>query len=296
MSLLSALALLGLLTTIRFFIPTSYAEDPSPSQSEGNFLSEGEEEGLDLAAMDVQVLPAEPPEQLFPSEIFYQQLYPDMVCEIPVAVSTGDKKMAYLTFDDGPSALTPQVLAILEEYNIKATFFVVTHNNTYLDLLPEIAAAGHTIGVHSDTHDYKKIYASVDAFLDDFYVAYQIVLERTCVAPTIFRFPGGSINSYNLGCYEDIIAEMLRRGFRFYDWNVSTQDAKNGITPGAVYDNALDGINRYNPTRAVVLAHDSTYMNSTVEALPRLIETLQERGYEFDRLDNSVIPVAFSYK
>ena len=96
----------------------------------------------------------------------------------------------YLTFDDGPSRNTIDILNILDKYNIKATFFVTGNESEQgIAVLKEIVKRGHTIGVHSYSHDYKKIYSNVDAFLDDFYKAFDYVYKNTGVKPTIFRFP-----------------------------------------------------------------------------------------------------------
>ena len=117
------------------------------------------------------------------------------------------RKTVYLTFDDGPSARTPEVLKILEEYGVKATFFVVGKDTEQSkQWMRDIVAAGHTIGVHSFTHDYREIYSSVEDYLDDFAKEYALIEEVTGVPPQIFRFPGGSINAYNGHIYQEIVA------------------------------------------------------------------------------------------
>lgn len=105
----------------------------------------------------------------------------------------------YLTFDDGPSDLTPEVLDLLDKYDAKATFFVVyTDDEEYTSYLKEIVDRGHTIALHSYSHDYNKIYKSVDAFLEDFEKVYNWVYEETGVRPTLFRFPGAAPRARNL--------------------------------------------------------------------------------------------------
>lgn len=127
----------------------------------------------------------------------------------------------YLTFDDGPSARTDEILEILDKYGVKATFFVVGANEEGdLERMQKIVAAGHTLAIHSYSHDYKKIYASVEAYLEDFNQMFCQIYEATGVKPQIFRFPGGSVNSYNVGIHQQLIAEMTRRGFVYFDWNV----------------------------------------------------------------------------
>ena len=105
-----------------------------------------------------------------------------------------------MTFDDGPSTRTDEVLAVLARENIKATFFVVGQTSeTNLQRIRDIVNQGHTIAMHSYSHDYTKIYASVEAFLDDMYRVFSQIRDATGVAPTFFRFPGRSVNSYNYG-------------------------------------------------------------------------------------------------
>ena len=143
----------------------------------------------------------------------------------------------YLTFDDGPSARTDEILEILDKYGVKATFFVVGANEEGdLERMQKIVAAGHTLAIHSYSHDYKKIYASVEAYLEDFNQMFCQIYEATGVKPQIFRFPGGSVNSYNVGIHQQLIAEMTRRGFVYFDWNVANGDAvfsKNSALVGA---------------------------------------------------------------
>lgn len=202
----------------------------------------------------------------------------------------------YLTFDDGPSANTEEILSILREKDVKATFFVVTRGGEKaVSSMKQIVAEGHTLGMHSYTHDYYTIYDSVEAFLEDYYQLFCLIREEVGVTPTLFRFPGGSINGYNQGLYQEIIAEMLRRGFVYYDWNLSAEDAFH-VSPSAedILNNILDSSN--GRTRGIVLMHDSDQCKTTVEALPELIDGLREQGFIFQRIDRSVKPIIFSYK
>ena len=128
----------------------------------------------------------------------YTSLFPTLYADKYDGEYENSENTVYLTFDDGPSVLTENLLYYLRQENVKATFFVVPERTEYCySLLREISNAGHTIGIHSASHDYEKIYASVDAFLEDFNEAYEIVLEATGKAPDIYRFPGGSVNDYN---------------------------------------------------------------------------------------------------
>lgn len=226
----------------------------------------------------------------------YTQLYPELYAQPYEGEAAGDR-VVYLTFDDGPSANTSRILEILAEYGVKATFFVVGANKTGeadQQRMRDIVAAGHTLAVHSWSHDYTKIYASVEAFLDDFNQIYEWVHEVTGVYPQIFRFPGGSINGYNRGTYQEIIAEMTRRGFVYYDWNASAQDATvTPLAPSVIAENCLKGIGR---SQVVVLAHDSAARGTTVEALPAVIEGYRDAGYAFAALTPAVKPVIMGYR
>ena len=224
----------------------------------------------------------------------YQELYPDLYIEGTPAGNVREKTV-FLTFDDGPSPRTDEVLAILEQEQVKATFFVVGPDTAARrEQLQHIAAAGHTIGVHSASHEYKKIYASVESYLDDFYQVWTMVKEATGIAPAIFRFPGGSINSYNRGVYQEIIAEMLRRGFVYFDWNVSSGDATSKPLPaGAILQNVVQGAGKM--SRPIVLMHDSSPRATTVSALPDMIAAFKARGYAFASLTRDDLPVTFGY-
>lgn len=225
----------------------------------------------------------------------YQQLYPDFYAEEPAPAQVTRENTMYLTFDDGPSDLTPEFLQVLEEKDVKATFFVVGKTDeTSKERYRQIVAAGHTLGMHSYSHDYKKIYQSVERFLDDYYQLFTLLKEETGVKPSVFRFPGGSINSYNVGVYQEIIAEMVRRGFRFFDWSLSAEDAaKLSPTAAAICDGILTRAE--GRSRGIVLMHDSYHCKTTLEALPRLIDGLREKGYTLEPLDRSVTGISFAY-
>lgn len=237
--------------------------------------------------------PSAPPSPTPSGELTgYQALFPDLYAEKADFVNRSDQKIAYLTFDDGPSSKTEGILETLKEKDVKATFFVVPKGTGESDdRLKKIAEAGHTIGIHSKTHDYKKIYASVEAFLEDFNAAYQEVVQATGIRPTVFRFPGGSKNSYNKAIYDELVAEMTRRGFVFYDWNVSSEDAAGKTTADSVYDSVAATLK--SRQHAQVLLHDSGDKKATAEALPRIIDLLKEKGYTFASLDSTVEPVQF---
>lgn len=198
-------------------------------------------------------------------------------------------KTMYLTFDDGPNTEnTNAVLDILKEKGIKATFFVVGKN---VERNPEttrrIVSEGHTIGIHCYNHDYGVIYSSVDAYVEDFVRARKIVYEVTGVETNLFRFPGGSINSYNKKVYKDIIETMTTEGYVYYDWNASLEDAVKNPDKDKILKNAKEST--LGRKIVMMLAHDT--VDATVEVLEELLKLFPE--YEFKALDTSDEPIRF---
>ena len=223
----------------------------------------------------------------------YQALYPDFYAPQTYSATSSLDNTAYLTFDDGPSGNTDIILQTLQEENVKATFFVVgTDDAGNLARMRRIVQEGHTIGMHSYSHSYKKIYASVEAFLKDMYQVFNLIKDTTGVTPTCFRFPGGSINSYNKAVYKDIKAEMIRRGFVPYDWNVSSGDASTTkYTPEQLTGYVLNGIG--SKSRIIVLMHDSSSKENTAQAVRQIIIGIREKGFIFAPLDYQTKPILF---
>lgn len=221
----------------------------------------------------------------------YTELYPELYADKYDGEYEDSKNTVYLTFDDGPSALTENLLYYLRQENVKATFFVVPERTEYCySLLKEISDAGHTIGIHSASHDYEKIYASVDAFLADFDEAYDIVLEATGKAPDIYRFPGGSVNDYNTDTRDDIIAEMDRRGFTYFDWNVDSNDWQ-GYGWTTLYTNVLADAQEF--STPVILFHNTGDRDNTVLVIEDIIKALKDKGYKFGSLSQKTEPIQF---
>ena len=256
----------------------------SPPPAQGDAAQKGNEPGE-----------ASQPEGPQPEVPAYQALYPDLYAQPAERNSVDIEKTIYLTFDDGPSERTAELLEVLERYDVKATFFVVNKGTKQAEQwMRDIVAAGHTLGIHTYSHDYNKIYASVEAYLEDFNAMYQVILEATGSAPQVFRFPGGSVNAYNGATYRDIISEMVRRGFVYFDWNRQTGDAVRGDVPAkTLVENALDRVDTMR--RVFLLAHDNTRFTNVVEALPDIIEGYQKAGFTFAALTPEVKPVIYSY-
>ncbi len=243
-------------------------------------------------AVETKDAEEQPPEDVAVSQPVneYESLYTDLTVPVPTQY-VREENTVYLTFDDGPSQNTYSVLYYLDQYDIKATFFVVPQRtDECYALMKQIVDKGHSIGVHSASHEYEKIYASVEAYLDDFYEAWQMIYEATGVKTHIFRFPGGSKNDFNEATRDDIIEEMTRRGFRYYDWNVDSNDA-GGATWTEMYNSIpADIAGNY---RSVVLMHDSGQRENTVYVLEDILRVLTNEGYKFDKINNNTQPVQF---
>lgn len=191
-----------------------------------------------------------------------------------------DDKVIYLTFDDGPGQYTEHLLDILKTYNVKATFFVTAMYEPYLDLLTREAAEGHSIGVHSYSHVYKKIYASAAAYWADFDLMQEIIKEKTGSETMIMRFPGGSSNTvsmFNPGIMTTLSKQMDEKGVAFFDWNVLSGDAGETTRSEKVVSNCKEGVSRFK--QSVVLCHD--VKSFTVDAMETFIPWALENGYTF---------------
>lgn len=205
-----------------------------------------------------------------------------------------EEKTVFLTFDDGPSRNTGKVLDILKEYNIKATFFVIGMNLTEdgIMYLKRAVEEGHVIGLHTESHDYKQLYSSLTGFLTDYHKLSERLVEVLGECPSLFRFPGGSYNMYAKETKDEIKEEMERRGFVYFDWNVSGEDSVGTPTAYSIRSNIFPSV--YEQKQPVILLHDSAGTALTVEVLPAVIEELQKAGYAFDTLDHRE-PCQFSW-
>lgn len=244
-------------------------------------------------AETIQTKEPEKTEEPVQPESQYAGIYPDMTVTPPAEEEyVRELGTVYLTFDDGPSDHTYSILGYLDQYNIKATFFVVpSRTESCYAKLQAIAEAGHSIGVHSASHVYNEIYASVEAYLEDFHEAWDIIYDATGIRTEIFRFPGGSVNDFNAETRDHIIQEMTRRGFRYFDWNVDSNDA-GGANWTDMYNSIPEDIaENY---RSVVLMHDSASTPNTVLVLGDVLQVLVNEGYKFDKINNDTMPVQFT--
>ena len=227
----------------------------------------------------------------------YQNLYPDFYAPEHSTNFVREENMIYLTFDDGPSAVTDRILDTLKEKDVKATFFVIGKTNEVdFDRMRRIVNEGHTIAMHTYSHNYNAIYASVEDYLADMYEIFCQIRDVTGITPTLFRFPGGSLNSYNIATSQALISEMLRRGFIPFDWNISSQDAasSSGSSANDIYMNVVSRAEKV--YRGVVLMHDTGAKRTTADALPMMIDKLRAMGFSFAALTPEVQPVIYAYR
>ncbi len=188
---------------------------------------------------------------------------------------TDDMISVYLTFDDGPSAETDRILDILKEYNVKATFFVIgkTDENS-VKAYQRIVEEGHTLGMHSYSHQYAQVYASQEAFEDDLTSLQDYLFSITGMESTFYRFPGGSSNKVSKIPMSDLIQCLKERNITYFDWNVSSGDASGTqLSSQTIINNVMNGINGAHKNY-VVLFHDSAAKKTTVDALPEIIEQI----------------------
>ncbi|MGM9614073.1 MAG: polysaccharide deacetylase family protein [Oscillospiraceae bacterium] len=187
-------------------------------------------------------------------------------------------KVVFLTFDDGPCENTEELLEILDRHNAKVTFFVTNTGGSYTSLIQQEAEAGHTVAVHTLTHNFNSIYASEQAYWDDFNAMNDIIEQYTGHRTQLFRFPGGSSNtvsSFNPGIMTRLTAEADEYGYEYFDWNVDSGDGANVNDPDQIFNNVISGIK--NNDVSVVLCHDTHH--TTVQAIDRILTWCEENGY-----------------
>ena len=199
------------------------------------------------------------------------------ISAVPAFTYAAEEKVVYLTFDDGPSTrVTERVLDVLKEDNVKATFFILGKNIEGREsTLRRIAAEGHTLGVHSDTHVYSQIYASSEALLRDVDTCAARIQTLTGIVPRYYRFPGGG-----LGHEKDYTPLLTQRGYTVKSWNAVCGDGENlSVTADMVLSKTVETAKNKNPV--VLLCHDSAGHFATAEALPKIISHFREAGYVF---------------
>ena len=184
-------------------------------------------------------------------------------------------KRIYLTFDDGPSRNTDKIQDILKEYDVKATFFVVGKTDEEsVRAYQRIVAEGHTLAMHSYSHKYSEIYASKESFEQDLRQLQEYLYQITGVWPRFYRFPGGSSNTVSKVDMQELIEYLNESGITYFDWNIASGDAISGqLGKDTIVNNCIGGIKA--KQECMILMHDASDKNSTVEALSLLIEQVR---------------------
>ena len=207
------------------------------------------------------------------------------ITEEDAAEEDTDIRKVYLTFDDGPSSNTNRILDILADYDVKATFFVVgKEEEEYQALYNRIVEEGHTLAMHSYSHKYNEIYQSVESFSTDMRKLQEFLYDTTGVWCRYYRFPGGSSNTVSRVDMHELIDYLENQDMSYFDWNISSGDAASSyIGSGDIIRNCTVKLREYD--EAIILMHDASNKNSTVEALPELIETIQAME------DTKILPI-----
>ena len=203
----------------------------------------------------------------------------------------------YLTFDDGPSAVTEEILEVLEDEGVRATFFVIgSCAERDPEMLEEIWEDGHAIGLHTYSHEYSEIYSSEEAFWREMALCADIIERDLGFSPTLLRFPGGSGNTVfrSKGCGGDLMARVTEgcadMGYSYHDWNVDTGDnLGKTLSAETIAERIVEGCRgKQSP---VVLMHDSANAKTGPAALKIAIPQLRAMGYSFATLESLESPV-----
>ncbi|KQU25253.1 hypothetical protein ASG65_16130 [Bacillus sp. Leaf13] len=242
-----------------------------------------------MGAFVILVMTGEPPVQAhatIPEEI------------TPLVKSKEDQKIAYLTFDDGPSTNTMDILDILDRYHVKATFFVKGNEEPYAkQCYKEMISRGHEIALHSYTHDYSIVYRSTESFFQDLNRLETMLEKEYGVKSRIVRIPGGSNNHLRhqvktKPIINGILQQLSEKGYIYFDWNI---DSTDGISPSISEQQIITSVKRglKDQKHVNILLHDINSMKNTVKALPDIIENLKREGYTFDTIDETTPKIQF---
>ncbi len=209
--------------------------------------------------------------------------------KIAINPSVVSDKTIYLTFDDGPSYLTENILNTLKEENVPATFFVTSKQiEEYKNDIIRMKKENHTVALHTSTHNYSYLYSSVDNYFNDLNdiknKVYNIIYEESY----IIRLPGGSSNTvskkYSPGIVTQITNKLTEEGYLYYDWNIDSEDASGSLPKEKIYENV---INRLHSGTNIVLMHDAPAKKTTAESLKDIITWGKNNGYTFSKITNN---------
>lgn len=197
--------------------------------------------------------------------------------------STGEKRV-FLTFDDGPSqSVTPLILDLLKQENIKATFFTLGNNvRNNPELVKREFDEGHYVANHGYSHKYSAVYASPEATLEEYNSTEQAIrdaLGNQNYRSNLFRFPGGSNGGYYHDAKQESKALLRENGIVHLDWNSLSKDAEGVNNKEELLQNVIDTAEGHDSV--VVLMHDTYDKILTYETLPDIIKYFRENGYKF---------------
>ena len=215
-----------------------------------------------------------------------EQKNEELQIEILPNDETFQGRKVYLTFDDGPSENTNKILDILKQYDVKATFFVVgkTDKNS-VAVYKRIVNEGHTLGMHSYSHDYGEIYSSLENYVLDLKRLEDYLFQVTGVRPKYVRFPGGSSNKVSKVDMKELTAYLNDNGYVYYDWNLSSKDADYSyLSSDRIVENCMSQIEDYSK-EVIILMHDANDKKPTVDALQRMILEIN------DLEDTKILPI-----
>ena len=213
---------------------------------------------------------------------------------IPESERYSNNSKIYLTFDDGPGSLvTPRVLDILKQYNIKATFFICNYSEANKALVQRAVDEGHSIGIHGYTHDWTA-YTSDETYINNITSLHDKLLADTGYDAKITRFLGGSSNTvsakYSTGIMSRLAVKVEQMGYQYYDWNVSSGDAERSTVDTSIIIANVEGGLAHDRNN-IVLMHDINSKTTTADALPTIIEYGLNNGYIFLPITPDVTPV-----
>lgn len=212
--------------------------------------------------------------------------------ENAASVTVSNGKKVYLTFDDGPSVYTDEILDILKENDVKATFFCVYNDDESVwPAYSRIVEEGHTLAMHSYSHVYDTVYASKESFMEDVTEIHDFLYEQTGIDCNFYRFPGGSSNTVSKVGVQELITYLDSEGIVYFDWNALSGDAVDSSLSSQQLNENIMGYVRKNAGDSVVLMHDLKNGHPTVEGLQGLIDTLRAEGYEICPIDEDTVPV-----
>ncbi|MGN1206001.1 MAG: polysaccharide deacetylase family protein [Eubacterium sp.] len=209
------------------------------------------------------------------------------VAEVVATSPEPSEKIAYLTFDDGPSEITPNILDTLKKYDAKATFFLIGEEITKdrEAIIRREVEEGHSVGVHTYCHKKDEMYCNKQYFWNDFEKCKTRIEEVTGDSVSLHRFPWGSNNGYVCPIVDELMGELQKRKITSFDWNVSGEDSVGvGVPMSCIYQNVKKDLDKY--TSPIILLHDSATMKNTAAVLPEILQLIREKGYRFDTLAN----------